>query len=108
MKDKAGGDYYNTNYPQPTYISNNRYFFHIETTCYSVFDFSNEEFNEMEVWGIPEFIHIQEVKTLFACRKNIEFLKNSLNSFEWVYNGIILGIQGGTDLVYEKVKRAQN
>ena len=27
-KDKAGGDYYNTNYPQPTFVSDKKYFCH--------------------------------------------------------------------------------
>ena len=29
---KAGGDYWNTNYPQPTYLSSRRYALHVETT----------------------------------------------------------------------------
>lgn len=108
VKDRAGGDYYNTNYPQPTYISSNKYFFHVETTCYSVFDFSNEEFTEMEVWGIPEFIHIQEAKTfLLLVEKISNYFGKQPELPEWVYDGIILGIQGGTELVYEKVKRAK-
>lgn len=28
LKDGGGGDYYNTNYPQPTYISSRRYALH--------------------------------------------------------------------------------
>ena len=30
-----GGDYWNTNYPQPTYLSSRRYALHVETTAYS-------------------------------------------------------------------------
>src|SRR5690606_31309866 len=36
---KAGGDYWTTNYPQPTYVSSRRYALHVETTAYSAFDF---------------------------------------------------------------------
>jgi alpha-glucosidase len=36
---KAGGDYWNTNYPQPTYVSSRKYALHLETTAYSAFDF---------------------------------------------------------------------
>ena len=35
----AGGDYYHTNYPQPTYVSSARYALHVDTSAYSVFDF---------------------------------------------------------------------
>ncbi|MDY7511513.1 hypothetical protein SPJ20_24495, partial [Ralstonia wenshanensis] len=35
---KAGGDYYHTNYPQPTFLSSGRYALHAETTAYADFD----------------------------------------------------------------------
>lgn len=54
VKDKAGGDYYNTNYPQPTYVSSALYALHVETTAYSVFDFRQKAFHEIEVWAIPK------------------------------------------------------
>ena len=42
VSGKAGGDYYHTNYPQPTYLSSAHYALHVETTAYSVFDFRDE------------------------------------------------------------------
>lgn len=56
VNGKAGGDYYNTNYPQPTYLSSRRYALHVETSAYSVFDFRNGDFHEIEIWAIPEKI----------------------------------------------------
>lgn len=56
VSGKAGGDYYNTNYPQPTYLSSRKYALHVETSAYSVFDFRNEDFHEVEIWAIPERI----------------------------------------------------
>jgi len=53
---KAGGDYYNTNYPQPTYISSRRYALHVDTTAYAVFDLRRKGFHEVEVWEVPEKI----------------------------------------------------
>ncbi|MGL5854095.1 MAG: hypothetical protein ACRCYA_02545, partial [Cetobacterium sp.] len=59
VKDKAGGDYYNTNYPEPTYISTRKYFCHLESTAYLDFDFRNQKFHELQCWNIPEFILFQ-------------------------------------------------
>ena len=42
VSGKSGGDYWNTNYPQPTYLSSRRYALHVETTAYSAFDFRRD------------------------------------------------------------------
>jgi alpha-glucosidase len=59
----SGGDYYNTNYPQPTYLSSHRYALHVDTLAYSVFDFSHEDFHEIEVWEIPAKIEMWEAES---------------------------------------------
>ncbi|TDP95318.1 alpha-glucosidase [Halanaerobium saccharolyticum] len=103
VKDKAGGDYYTTNYPQPTFISTDKYYCHLESTAYLDFNFKNEEFHELEVWEMPEYL-------LFETGDNYLELLEKLTAFfgrqpelpEWVYNGLILGIQGGTEFVLDK------
>ncbi len=103
VKDKAGGDYYTTNYPQPTFISTEKYYCHLESTAYLDFNFKNEEFHELEVWEMPEYL-------LFETGDNYLELLERLTAFfgrqpelpDWVYNGLILGIQGGTEFVLDK------
>ena len=103
VKDKAGGDYYTTNYPQPTFISTEKYYCHLESTAYLDFNFKNEEFHELEVWEMPEYL-------LFETGDNYLELLEKLTAFfgrqpelpDWVYNGLILGIQGGTEFVLDK------
>src|SRR5690242_7508348 len=56
--DKAGGDYYNTYYPQPTYLSSARYALHVATSAYCAFDFRDDSFHEIEVWAVPERIEL--------------------------------------------------
>ena len=51
---KAGGYYWNTNYPQPTYVSSRHYALHVETTAYSCFDLRDPAFHEIEVWEVPK------------------------------------------------------
>ncbi|OCJ09517.1 alpha-glucosidase [Rhizobium sp. AC27/96] len=98
VKDRAGGDYFNTNYPQPTYVSSARYALHVETTAYSVFDFRHKSFHEIESWAIPERIE------LFAAATFVELVGQLSNRFgrqpqlpEWIYQGAIIGLKDGTN-----------
>ncbi len=92
----AGGDYWTTNYPQPTYLSSRRYALHVETTTYSVFDFRHDGFHEIEVWEVPARIE------LFV-RDSLVVLVSALSGRfgrqpplpEWVYNGAIIGLKDG-------------
>ena len=107
-KDKAGGDYYNTNYPQPTFVSDKKYFCHLETTAYADFDFTNPDFHELQCWDIPQYLLLDAEDSFPALVKNITDLFGRQPEMpDWVYNGVILGIQGGTDITLEKVETAK-
>lgn len=93
---KAGGDYWNTNYPQPTYLSSGRYALHVETTAYSAFDFRQDAFHEIEVWEIPARIE------LFGADHFTDLVGQMADRFgrqpqlpDWVYQGAILGLKDG-------------
>ncbi|CAN7678237.1 alpha-glucosidase [Pararhizobium sp. LjRoot238] len=95
-KDRAGGDYFNTNYPQPTYVSSALYALHVETSAYSVFDFRRKTFHEIEIWAIPERIE------LFAAPTFVDIVGQLSERFgrqpplpDWVYNGAIIGLKDG-------------
>lgn len=103
VKDKAGGDYYTTNYPQPTFISTEKYYCHLESTAYLDFNFKNDEFHELEVWQMPEYLIFETGDNyLNLLEKLTDFLGRQPELPDWVYNGIILGIQGGTEFVLDK------
>lgn len=93
---KSGGDYYNTNYPQPTCISSRKYALHVETTAYSVFDFRRDGFHEIEIWAVPERLEF------FTASTFVDLVGQLSNRFgrqptlpEWVYGGAILGLKDG-------------
>jgi len=93
---KAGGDYHNTYYPQPTYLSSARYALHVETSAYAVFDFRDSAYHEIEVWAIPERIE------LFAAPSFVDLVETLSSRFgrqpplpEWVHNGAIVGFKDG-------------
>jgi sulfoquinovosidase len=95
---KAGGDYHNTYYPQPTYLSSARYALHVETSAYVVFDFRDGACHEIEVWAVPERIE------LFAAPSFVELVETLSGRFgrqpplpEWVYGGAIIGLKDGAN-----------
>ncbi|MBU6267684.1 MAG: alpha-glucosidase [Sphingomonadales bacterium] len=47
----AGGDYWNTNYPQPTFLTSRWLAVHLDAGCYSVLDFEDAAAHRVEVWG---------------------------------------------------------
>ncbi len=97
VENKAGGDYYNTNYPQPTYVSSNHYYLHVDSTAYADFDFRNEDFHELQFWEVPASIRIERADTfLELLERETAFFGRQPELPEWIYNGLIIGLQGGT------------
>ena len=95
---KAGGDYYHTNYPQPTFLSSEHYCLHAETTAYADFDFRHGDFHELQFWAVPERIE------LFAAPTYVELVGLVSTRFGrqpelpgWVQKGAILGLKNGPD-----------
>ncbi|MBK2357338.1 alpha-glucosidase [Francisella hispaniensis] len=103
VKDKAGGDYYNTNYPQSTFISTHKYFCHMDSTAYMDFNFKNDDFHELECWEIPQNIVFRTADSYISLLEKLtDFFGRQPNLPEWVYNGLIVGLQNGTETVLRK------
>jgi sulfoquinovosidase len=103
--DKAGGDYYHTYYPQPTYVSSTRYALHVATSAFCAFDFRDEAFHEIEIWAVPERIE------LFAAASFAELVEMLSGRFgrqpplpDWIYNGAIIGLKDGANS-FERLAR---
>ena len=108
VKDKAGGDYYTTNYPQPTFVSDDKYFCHLETTAYADFDFTNDTFHELQAWDIPQYLLLDREESYDALMENITGVFGRQPMLpDWVHDGVILGLQGGTDITVEKIAIAK-
>ncbi|MGF9759887.1 alpha-glucosidase [Microvirga sp. 0TCS3.31] len=102
---KSGGDYWNTNYPQPTYLSSQRYALHVETTAYSAFDFRRGDFHEIEIWAVPERIELTARPTFIALVEAMaERFGRQPPLPEWVYGGAIIGLKDGASS-FERLER---
>ncbi|WP_279483377.1 alpha-glucosidase [Aureimonas sp. SK2] len=95
---RAGGDYYHTNYPQPTFLSSRRYALHVETPAYSVFDFRHDAFHEIEVWAIPERIEFFEAPDFLGLVEQLSAHFGRQPPLpDWVMGGAIVGLKDGAN-----------
>ncbi len=98
VENKGGGDYYNTYFPQPTYVSSRRYYLHVDSSAYADFDFRNPDFHELQIWEVPASIRIEAAPTfLELLEKESAFFGRQPELPDWVYNGLIIGVQGGNE-----------
>lgn len=96
VANRAGGDYYTTNYPQPTFLSSQRYCLHADTTAYADFDFRSPVYHELQFWAPPRQLEF------FAAPSFLELVERVSLRFgrqpplpEWVQRGAILGLKNG-------------
>lgn len=102
-----GGDYYGTYFPQQTYVSSKDYYLHTFCTAYADFDFRHDDFHELQFWAIPERIYLQEGDNLLQTVSKMSGLLGRQEELpDFVYNGAVLGLQGGTRRVAELTQKS--
>ena len=92
----AGGDYWTTNYPQPTFLTSRWLGVHLDASCYSVLDFTDPAAHRVEVWsGTARF-------ELFAADGPQELVGALSARFgrqpslpDWAIGGAIVGLKDG-------------
>jgi sulfoquinovosidase len=107
--DHAGGDYYTTFFPQPTFVSSRLYWAHLENYEYSELDFRAENFHEIGVWATS-------FSLVFSAGDSYRELSRTLSALlgrqpvlpDWAMKGIWLGVQGGTEKTLELLNRCRN
>ena len=106
VENKAGGDYYNTNFPAPMYLSSKHYWLLADSTAYADFNFKNEGFHELQFWNVPTQVRIETGETYLEIAEKLSAVLGRQPELpDWVYEGAILGLQGGTETVKELVDR---
>lgn len=94
----AGGDYWTTNYPQPTFLTSRWLAVHCDTTCYSVLDFTDPARHTIEVWAS------QAGFELYADDGPQGLIGQLSNRFgrppalpDWAIGGAIVGLKAGEE-----------
>ena len=98
-----------TYFPLPTFVSigNSHYFCHIESSYYSKLNFTNEHYHELYIWEVPKKIIIGKFNSAISVVSRLsDYFGHQPPMPEWVYDGLILGVQGGNKVVDQKIKKA--
>lgn len=103
----AGGGPFSTYFPMTSFVTGDGLWVVVETTGYAVFNFKKKDHCLLEFWQVPEKIIIGRENTLSeALKAQSSYLGRQPMLPEWTYDGMWLGVQGGTDIVEAKLKKA--
>ncbi|MBQ49387.1 MAG: alpha-glucosidase [Zetaproteobacteria bacterium] len=109
LHNGTGGKWHTTYYAQPTFFSSANKYFHATSNSYAIFNFSHPDKHTLQLWEIPEKV------TLGAGTNPLDLLSELSQLLgrqpplpSWAYDGLWLGIQGGTDTVKRKLDDALN
>jgi len=101
----AGGDYWNTNYPQPTFLTSRWLAVHCQAEAYSVLDFTDPAAHRVEVWAARTAFE------LFAADGPQDLVGQLSTRFgrqpplpDWAIGGTIVGLKDGARS-FERLER---
>lgn len=97
---------YETYYAQPTFLSSKKYFYHSTTTARAEFDFTRDEKHRIKVDQVADFYIGMGADYEAVLQELTKIVGRQPQLPDWVYDGQILGIQGGTDVMMGKVADA--
>ena len=104
----SGGDYWTTNYPQASYMSNQKYYLFADSFAYAEFDFRDPNFHEVHIWEVPKRILFWTGDTYYSLIEQFtSFIGRQETLPKWLNEGFMLGIQGGWDKIDSKIKDLQ-
>jgi alpha-glucosidase len=109
LKDKAGGYYYSTYYPETSFISSRKYWFHLNTYAYSIFNFKHPHFHELFTWEIPQGFVLSKKEHYTELLSDLTEVTGRPPLLpDYLLDGMILGVQGGLDQVLKYLKQAKD
>ncbi len=108
VNDGAGGDYFWTFFPQTSFVSSRHTWCHLETSAYSVFDFTRADRHELYAWDLPSKLVLASGGTMLETVCDVSaYFGRQTELPDWVYQGVILGVQGGTRTCLDKLETAR-
>ena len=98
---------YESYYAQPTYVSSKKYFMHADTDQYAEFNFFTPGLTELYFQGLPTLYFYEGKNFPKISEKLSSMLGRQRELPDWVYDGAILAVQQGPDVINEKIQKAQ-
>ena len=93
---------YETYYAQPTFLSSRKYYFHAHTTARCVFDFTQPNRHTLRMDSVDSFTLGFGSSFAEVLEDLTDLLGRQPELPDWVYDGFIPGIQGGTEIMLKK------
>lgn len=110
LRAGAGGHWYNTYYPQPSFVTSSNMACVCHTAAYAEFNFRPAHRAVLHFWEVPEEVQIYVDDDDPA--NTVGFISRKLGRApalpEWLHDGMVLGVQGGTEAVAEKYRQARD
>ena len=91
----AGGDYYTTNYPQPTFLSSAGHAVHVDCDAYQCFDFRGDDEHRLEAWAIPRALEFFVGEPLALVEQLAARFGRQRMLPTWATDGAIIGLKAG-------------
>lgn len=99
---------YESYYAQPTFVTSDKWFFHAETKGFSQLDFSRDGKVVFSCQEPPVF-WMGSADGFQALSEKISLLLGHQKSLpDWVYDGAILAVQGGTEIIDRKIDEVKS
>ncbi len=106
LHNGGGGSWHTSYYPQPNFISSDSWYCHIDGDAYHELDFRRPNRIKLHSWQLPRLCIGVCNSVPEAIDSLSRYLGRQRRLPEWTWNGIILGLQGGNDLLRHKLDRA--
>jgi alpha-glucosidase len=99
-------DQYESYYTQPTYVSSDHFYVHAFTSGYAEFDFSKADETTLYFTEKPS-LQAEYAPTFTELSAQLSSVLGRQQALpDWLFDGVILGIQQGTDVVDQKIQNA--
>jgi len=103
-QNEGGGDPYATEAPAPQYITTRLRSLFLENKEYSVFDLRYADRVEIKLFGSVLTVRIVYGKTPLDLIEEYTLYSGRMRPLpDWIHQGVIVGLQGGTDEVQNKI-----
>ena len=97
---------YESYYVQPTFVSTRVFYLHADCHRYADFDFRNPDRIVLHLQETPSFVCEEASGYSELSEKLSSLLGRQKELPDWIYDGAILAMQGGTEVLEEKLEKA--
>ncbi|XP_046653529.1 sulfoquinovosidase-like isoform X2 [Daphnia pulicaria] len=103
----AGGDYHTTYYPAPIFLSTWNYVISGKQKRYSILNFTSPTRKEIYVHDNELILNVGTAANLMELVNGINLEVSRISPIlpQWIYNGAIIAVQGGTQNMLDKLQQ---